>query len=338
MRVAASSSPGTGTEVGKTVVAAAILRAARGRGRRVAVFKPAVSGLDDYPPAPRSGRAPRRCPITRCSAWRRDRARATTRSRPTATARRSRRTSPPSCRASGSTRSARGAALAATEGRGPARLRGVGGFLVPSLRRLPGARLRAGLGPAGRDRRLARASGRSTTRCSRSRRSGPPASESALVVLNPWPASPRRWRARTGRRSSELGAVAVETLPRLDLTSTRPPLDVSGPGGSERLAPPVARRPPRWAASSASAGRPPDQGHRRPRGPATPRSAASSIALLRASTKVGACAPGGRRAERDRSRCRAGPGRSRRSRRRRPCRRSSGTSAGRRRRRRPSAR
>jgi dethiobiotin synthetase len=38
---------GTGTEVGKTVVAAAIARTAASRGRRVAVFKPAVSGLDE---------------------------------------------------------------------------------------------------------------------------------------------------------------------------------------------------------------------------------------------------------------------------------------------------
>jgi dethiobiotin synthetase len=42
---------GTGTEVGKTVVAAAIARANATAGERVAVFKPAVSGLDDYPPA-----------------------------------------------------------------------------------------------------------------------------------------------------------------------------------------------------------------------------------------------------------------------------------------------
>ena len=37
---------GTGTEVGKTMVAAAIARTAAGTGKRVAVFKPAVSGLD----------------------------------------------------------------------------------------------------------------------------------------------------------------------------------------------------------------------------------------------------------------------------------------------------
>ncbi len=38
---------GTGTEVGKTVVAAAIARALASHGKRVAVFKPAVTGLDD---------------------------------------------------------------------------------------------------------------------------------------------------------------------------------------------------------------------------------------------------------------------------------------------------
>ena len=43
---------GTGTEVGKTVVAAALANAARRSGQRVAVFKPAVSGLVDYPVRP----------------------------------------------------------------------------------------------------------------------------------------------------------------------------------------------------------------------------------------------------------------------------------------------
>jgi dethiobiotin synthetase len=38
---------GTGTEVGKTVVAAAIARTLAAEGRRVAVFKPALTGLDD---------------------------------------------------------------------------------------------------------------------------------------------------------------------------------------------------------------------------------------------------------------------------------------------------
>lgn len=38
---------GTGTEVGKTVVAAAIARTLATEGKRVAVFKPAVTGLDE---------------------------------------------------------------------------------------------------------------------------------------------------------------------------------------------------------------------------------------------------------------------------------------------------
>ena len=38
---------GTGTEVGKTVVAGVLARTAAASGRRVAVFKPAVSGLDE---------------------------------------------------------------------------------------------------------------------------------------------------------------------------------------------------------------------------------------------------------------------------------------------------
>jgi dethiobiotin synthetase len=40
---------GTGTEVGKTVVAAVIARTLAARGERVAVFKPAVTGLDEFP-------------------------------------------------------------------------------------------------------------------------------------------------------------------------------------------------------------------------------------------------------------------------------------------------
>jgi len=38
---------GTGTEVGKTIVAAAIARTLAAEGRKVAVFKPAVTGLDE---------------------------------------------------------------------------------------------------------------------------------------------------------------------------------------------------------------------------------------------------------------------------------------------------
>jgi dethiobiotin synthetase len=40
---------GTGTEVGKTVVAAAIARTLHASGKRVAVFKPVATGLDEVP-------------------------------------------------------------------------------------------------------------------------------------------------------------------------------------------------------------------------------------------------------------------------------------------------
>ena len=41
---------GTDTEVGKTIVASAIVAALAARGEKVAAFKPAVTGLDDPPP------------------------------------------------------------------------------------------------------------------------------------------------------------------------------------------------------------------------------------------------------------------------------------------------
>jgi dethiobiotin synthetase len=47
---------GTGTEVGKTVVAAVLARIAAARGRAVRVFKPALSGLDDHRRANADGR------------------------------------------------------------------------------------------------------------------------------------------------------------------------------------------------------------------------------------------------------------------------------------------
>jgi dethiobiotin synthetase len=55
-RPSAASAPGffvtgTGTEVGKSVVAAVLARTLARQGRRVAVFKPAVTGLDDLSPA-----------------------------------------------------------------------------------------------------------------------------------------------------------------------------------------------------------------------------------------------------------------------------------------------
>ena len=91
---------GTGTEVGKTVVAAAIARTARKAGARVAVFKPAVSGLDKYPLRPETWECAAELPTTCSCGSRRDRPKRTMRSRPIAMALPSRPTSAPSWRAS----------------------------------------------------------------------------------------------------------------------------------------------------------------------------------------------------------------------------------------------
>ena len=122
--------------------------AARSGGRRVAVFKPAVSGLDDEPA---------RSPTTSSCAAPPDRPRPTTRSRPTATARRSR----PTWRRAG--RRARSTRRGCSRRRGAPRTaptcssaRGSAGCSSRSPR-LPGPRPRPRPRPAGGDRRLARA-------------------------------------------------------------------------------------------------------------------------------------------------------------------------------------
>ncbi len=40
---------GTGTEIGKTIVAAALARSIADHGQSVAVFKPALTGMDEFP-------------------------------------------------------------------------------------------------------------------------------------------------------------------------------------------------------------------------------------------------------------------------------------------------
>jgi dethiobiotin synthetase len=53
---------GTGTEVGKTVVAAAIARTLAAAGERVGVFKPCVTGLEEFPGADGPQTLPLRTP------------------------------------------------------------------------------------------------------------------------------------------------------------------------------------------------------------------------------------------------------------------------------------
>ena len=208
---------GTGTEVGKTVVAAALARTARAAGARVAVFKPAVSGLDDYQLRPETWGYADELPdhvllrLASGSAQGDDEI-APYRYAPAV----SPHLAAELAAAPIDPDLLRGAALEATEGADLLLCEGVGGFLVPltpdylvrDLARDLGMPVvvvaQPGLGTinhtlltveAVRDAGL----------------------EVSKVVLNPWPAEPSRMELSNLETIANLGAVEVETLPRLDL-------------------------------------------------------------------------------------------------------------------------
>jgi dethiobiotin synthetase len=209
---------GTGTEVGKTVVAAATAHAARGAGDRVAVFKPAVSGLDDYPLRPEVWESAPELPdhaLLRLSAGSRqgDEEVAPYRFGPPvsphlAAELAGREIEPDVLRA---------AALAATEGANLLVCEGVGGFLVPltpkylvrDLARdlaLPVVVVASpGLGTINHTLLTIQAV----------RGAG---LEVAAVILNPWPAEPSPIETSNRETITRLGSVTVETLPHLDLS------------------------------------------------------------------------------------------------------------------------
>jgi dethiobiotin synthetase len=208
---------GTGTEVGKTVVAAALARTAHAAGERVAVFKPAVSGLDDYPLRPEIWDCAPELPdhallrLASGSAQGDDEI-APYRYGPAVS---------PHLAAELSDEPIdpdrlRGAALAATEGSDLLVCEGVGGFLVPlrteylvrDLARDLGMRVTIvappGLGTINHTLLTIEAV----------RGAG---LEAAAVVLNPWPAEPSPMELSNLETIARLGSVAVETLPPLDL-------------------------------------------------------------------------------------------------------------------------
>jgi dethiobiotin synthetase len=215
---------GTGTEVGKTVVAAAIAHTLAGEGQRVAVFKPAVTGLEEDGEPDHA--------LLR--------------------------------RASGSTQSDEEIApyrygppmsphLAATlagEEISPQRLRdtaqaaasaadalvceGVGGLLVPLA---PDYRVRDLAVDLGLPLVIAAAPGLGTINhtlltIEAARSAG---LDVAAVVLTPWPDEPSPIEQSNRETIAALGEVEVETLPRIDLSSSK-----SWP----RLAPPPRRQAP----------------------------------------------------------------------------------------------
>jgi dethiobiotin synthetase len=227
---------GTGTEVGKTVVASAIAHGARARGDRVAVFKPAVSGLDDHPLNPEVWESADDLPdhaLLRLAAGSRqgDEHVAPYRYGPAVS---------PHLAAEMAGEKIdpdrlRGAALAATEDADLLVCEGVGGFLVPLT---PDYLVRdfaqdlavpvvvvgsPGLGTINHTLltvQAVRSAGLEVT----------------AVVLTPWPSEPSEMERSNLATIARLGTVEVETLARLDLTRPEswPVLDVGM--GSPRAA------------------------------------------------------------------------------------------------------
>jgi dethiobiotin synthetase len=210
---------GTGTEVGKTVVAAAMANTARRSGEHVSVFKPAVSGLVDYPLRPETWQAAPELPdhaLLRLAAGssQGDDEIAPYRYGPPVSphlaAELAREPIDPDL--------LRGAALAATEGADLLVCEGVGGFLVPLT---PGYLVR----DLARDLALpvviVAAPGLGTINhtlltLEAVRNAG---LEVSAVVLNPWPAEPIDIERSNLETIERLGGVRVETLPDLDLSA-----------------------------------------------------------------------------------------------------------------------
>jgi dethiobiotin synthetase len=219
---------GTGTEVGKTVVAATIAYGARQAGERVAVFKPAVSGLDDYRLSPEVWESAPELPdhaLLRLAAGSKqgDEEVAPYRYGPPVSPHLAAELAGESIDPD----ALRGSALAATEGASLLVCEGVGGFLVPlsphylvrDLARdlaLPVVVVASpGLGTINHTLLTIQAV----------RTAGLPV---AAVVLNPWPSEPSPIEISNRETIADLGSVEVETLSRLDLSNpdSWPTLDI----------------------------------------------------------------------------------------------------------------
>ncbi|HEY7266799.1 MAG TPA: dethiobiotin synthase [Solirubrobacterales bacterium] len=225
---------GTGTEVGKTVVAAVMARTARVAGARVAVFKPAVSGLDEYPLRPETWEAAAELPdhvllrLASGSAQGDDEVAPYRYGPPTSPHLAAELAGEPI-----DPDRLRGGALEATGDSDLLICEGVGGFLVP-------------LTPDYLVRDLARdlampvvivappvlgTINHTLLTIEAVRGAG---LEVGAVVLNPWPETPSLLEVSNRETIAQLGSVQVEMLPHLELASPErwPALGLSEP---ERL-------------------------------------------------------------------------------------------------------
>ena len=208
---------GTGTEVGKTVVAATIAHTLAEEGKRVAVFKPAVTGLEE------EGETDHALLRRASGSQQSDEEIAPYRYGPPA--------SPHLAAAMAGEEidpgRLREAARAAADGGDTIVCEGVGGFLVPLSLDYLVRDLAADLGyplvvvaPPGlgtiNHTLLTLESARAT------------GLEVTVVVLNPWPEEPSEIERSNRETIAALGKVRAETLPHLDLSrpETWPPLQV----------------------------------------------------------------------------------------------------------------
>lgn len=230
---------GTGTEVGKTVVAAAIALSVRASGRRVAVFKPALSGLDDYPLSPEVWNRAASLPDHALLRLAAGSSQGDDEISPY-------RYGPPvsphlAAELAGEPIDPdrlRGAARAVAEGADLLVCEGVGGFLVPLTRDYL---VRDFARDLGMPMVIAAPPGLGTINhtlltVESVREAG---LEAGMVVLTPWPEEPSAIEESNRETIEALGAVPVETLPRLSLSAP-----VSWPA----LELPPERRPLRRAA------------------------------------------------------------------------------------------
>jgi dethiobiotin synthetase len=200
---------GTGTEVGKTVVAAVIAHALAAGGLDVAVFKPCVTGLDELPA---DGLADHELLRRASGSDQTDAEIAPYRYGPPASphlaaAMAGEEIDPERLRA---------AAGAAGDGAGALVCEGVGGLLVPLA---PGYLVRDLAVDLGYPLAIAAVPRLGTINhtlltIEAARAAG---LEVALVVLTPWPDQPTAIEASNRETIASLGSVDVQTLPQLDL-------------------------------------------------------------------------------------------------------------------------
>jgi dethiobiotin synthetase len=208
---------GTGTEVGKTVVAAALARTLAKEGRGVAVFKPAVTGLDE------AGEADHDLLRRAAGSNQRDEEIVPYRYGPPA--------SPHLAAALAGEEIEPGrlheAAQTAAAGADALVCEGVGGLLVPLA---PGYLVRDLAADLGYPLAIAASPGLGTINhtlltIESARAAG---LEVALVVLTPWPDQPGEVELSNLETIAALGGVEVQTLQPLDLTApgSWPPLQL----------------------------------------------------------------------------------------------------------------